>query len=135
MNLHTQDHIDDSDLLRFVDRELGELDVEIVEGHIAQCSDCRDRYDDLAAASDSLTAFLNQADYAPRALAYTPARAAGWWNKPLLRAAAVTLLLAGVATPAAILLMDHGAASNEPKGMLVLPPSRAPGEPGATSRS
>lgn len=106
MNDYTREHVDEGILLRYVDGELDEMDVELVEDHITACEKCRDRYDDLAAASDSLTAFLRKSDYPDRALAYRPRGVGGaWWAHPLARAAALALLLGGLVAPVTYLTL------------------------------
>ena len=104
MRVGFSNHISESDHLRYVDGELDEMEVGIIEDHLATCTECRDFNDDLAAASDGLTAFLNRADFEPRALSYTPRVAGGWWNSPIGKAAALVGLFVGLATPAALLL-------------------------------
>ena len=102
MTLDLYDHIEESDRLRYVDGELDDAGVAAVEQHVADCTACRDAVDDLAAASDGLTAFLNQADFQPRALTYHGVLAGNWWSNPWAIAAVLVLFLGGVVAPATL---------------------------------
>ena len=60
-------HLDESEQLRFIDGELDQSELDGVEQHLAVCVECQDVVSDLAAASDGLTAFLHESDYGARA--------------------------------------------------------------------
>lgn len=142
MKLDGHEHIEESDRLRYVDGELDEVEVEQVERHLATCATCRDGVDDLAAASDSLTAFLQQSDYPPRALVYRARAGRAWWASPWAVAAGLVLLLGGVATPGLLFSVARGSGdggvprADAGEGPVLVPapaPAPAPAAPPAAA--
>ena len=73
------DHLAESEQLSFIDGDLDPSELEGIEQHLAVCVECQDKVDDLAAASDSLTAFLNRSDYNTRPMAYRGVKRRGLW--------------------------------------------------------
>ena len=92
-------HLDESEQLRFIDGELDQSELDGVEQHLAVCVECQDVVSDLAAASDGLTAFLHESDYGARAMVYPAGKRRGFWINPWAAAAAVVMLFGGVAIP------------------------------------
>lgn len=93
------DHLDESEQLSFIDGELDPSELEGIEQHLAACVECQDAVDDLAAASDSLTAFLNQSDYNTSPMVYRGVKRRGLWINPWAAAAAIVMLFGGVVIP------------------------------------
>lgn len=106
MTEHTQTHIEEADKLAYVDGELDETMTAAVDRHLAVCTDCRDAVDDLAAASDSLTAYLRRADFAPRVLTYRGVRTKQWWTRSWAIAASL-IIFWGLAAPGAWMMLRN----------------------------
>lgn len=102
-------HLDDGDLVRYMDRQLDRAGNRRVELHLYACAECAARLEGLQARSRDVTAWLGDLD-APvpdddkRALAMAAverarfrARSHGWAGRPALSAAAMVALLLTVA--------------------------------------
>ncbi len=112
-------HVEPGALVRRLDGEMDAAERAGVESHLAGCAECRAAEERLTAAAARVTLWLEHADPPARPPAdrtgegrtiRLPARPA-WrpWESPLIRAAAVVVLLAGaaVAVPSALRWLDQ----------------------------
>jgi len=109
-------HAEYGTLLSYLDGELSEADVSMLESHLAACAGCREEFDDVRLLSDEVSQALGLMPAAPpvaRARARLDARIAAERRRSLrfllpwefatagfLKAAAVVLLLASAASAA-----------------------------------
>jgi predicted anti-sigma-YlaC factor YlaD len=90
-------HLEDGELLRYLDGESEHGERGAAEQHLAACEDCRARLRGLERRSDAVSAALRSADVTPPPVRLVNVRRSrsAWWRGPQLKAAAVLVALLG----------------------------------------
>ncbi len=105
-------HLEDGELLRYLDGESEHGDRAAAEHHLAACADCRTRLETLERRARAVSATLRAADVSPPPVRLVEMRRTrlAWLSGPQLKAAAVIVALLGGALtvrPARAWLVDR----------------------------